>query len=62
MTDTIRAQILAIRASGVTNMFDVPRVRREAYDRGYCELVLYLEDHTPAYCRFIMTGDTEESE
>ncbi len=62
MTETIRAQILAIRASGVTNMFDVPRVRREAYDRGYYELVQYLEEHTPAYSRFIMTGETEESE
>ena len=55
MTETIRAQILAIRASGVTNMFDVPRVRREAYDRGYYELVQYLEEHTPAYSRFILT-------
>ena len=62
MTETIRTQILALRASGVTNMFDVPRVRQEAYDRGYHELVQYLEDHTPAYCRYIMTGETEESE
>jgi hypothetical protein len=62
MTETIRAQILAIRKSGVTNMFDVPRVRREAYDLGYYELVLYLEENTPAYSRFILTGETEESE
>lgn len=62
MNDTIRAQILAIRASGVTNMFDVPGVRQEAIERGYFELVLYLEEHTPAYSRFILTGGTEESE
>ena len=62
MNDTIRSQILAIRASGVTNMFDVPRVRWEAQNRGFIELVQYLEEHTPAYCRFIMTGETEVSE
>ena len=45
MTDTIREQILAIRDTGLTNMFDVPMVQRLAYDRGYYELALYLEDH-----------------
>ena len=35
MTDTIREQILAIRNTGLTNMFDVPMVQRLAYDRGY---------------------------
>ena len=39
MNGTIRAQILAIRESGVTNMFDVPRVWREAYDRAFYELL-----------------------
>lgn len=61
MNDTIRAQILAIRESGVTNMFDVPRVWREAYDRAFYELLQYLEEHTPAYSRFILTGEAEES-
>ena len=32
MTDTIREQILAIRDTGLTNMFDVPMVQRLAYD------------------------------
>ena len=35
MTDTIREQILAIRDTGLTNMFDVPMVQRLAYERGY---------------------------
>ena len=61
MTKTIRGQILAIRASGVTNMFDVPRVRWEAQNGGFNELVQYLEEHTPAYSRFILTGEAEES-
>jgi len=59
MTDTIREQILAIRDTGLTNMFDVPMVQRLAFDRGYYELVLYLEDHRKEYAHFILTGETE---
>ena len=59
MTDTIREQILAIRDTGLTNMFDVPMVQRLANDRGYYELVCYLEDHRKEYAHFIMTGEAE---
>ncbi len=62
MNETIRMQILAIRESGVTNMFDLPRVKQEAYNRGYHELVIYLNDHKPEYGRFILTGEEAESE
>jgi hypothetical protein len=54
-------QILAIRESRVTNMFDLPRVQKEAYSKGFRELVIYLNDHKPEYCRFILTGEEEES-
>ena len=57
MNELIKAQILSIRESGVTNMFDVNRVQREAHDRGYYELVIYLEDHRGDYSRFILTGE-----
>ena len=33
MTETIREQILAIRDTGLTNMFDLNMVQRLAYDR-----------------------------
>ena len=59
MTDTLQKQILDIRKSGVTNMFDIPRVQREAYDRGYNELVFYVEEHKADYIRFILTGECE---
>ena len=39
MTETIREQILAIRDTGLTNMFDLNMVQRLAYDRNYYELV-----------------------
>ncbi len=57
MTDTVREQILAIRDTGLTNMFDVPTVQRLAYDRGYNELVCYLEEHRSEYAHFILTGE-----
>ena len=59
MTETIRSQILAIRDTGLTNMFDIPMVQRLANDRGYYELVCYLEDHRKEYAHFIMTGEAE---
>jgi len=61
MNETIRMQILAIRESGVTNMFDLPRVQQEADTLGFHELVIYLNDHKPEYCRFILTGEEEEN-
>ena len=56
MTETIKKQILAIRATGETNMFDVNRVQHIANRKGYYELVVYLEDHRKEYANFILTG------
>ena len=58
MSEVIREQILAIRDTGLTNMFDVPTVQRLAFDRGYYELVCYLEEHRSEYARFILTGES----
>lgn len=59
MTEKVREQILAIRDTGLTNMFDLPMVQWLAYDRGYYELVCWLEDHRKEYAHFIMTGEAE---
>ena len=56
-TDTVRRQILAVRETGETNMFDVPRVQQIANRLGYYELVLFLIDHRKEYAHFIMTGE-----
>ena len=58
-TETVKEQILAIRATGETNMFDVPMVQQIANREGYYELVIFLNDHTKEYVHFIMTGKTE---
>ena len=59
LTEKVREQILAIRDTGLTNMFDIPMVQRLAFDRGYYELVTFLEDHRNEYAHFIMTGEAE---
>ena len=57
MTDTIREQILAIRDTGLTNMFDVPMVQRLAYERDFYELVVFVEEHRKEYVHFILYGE-----
>ena len=59
MTEKVKEQILAIRDTGLTNMFDIPTVQRLAYERGYYELVCWLEEHRKEYAHFIMTGEAE---
>ena len=56
MTETLKNQILAIRDTGLTNMFDTVMVQRMAYDRDYFELVIFIEEHKDKYAQFILTG------
>ena len=57
MTDTVKEQILAIRATGVANMFDVYAVQRMVFERDFFELVYYIEDDRAGYVHFILTGE-----
>ena len=57
MSETVRKQILAVRDTGRTNMFDVNTVQRIAYDMEFYELVTYLEEHRREYTHFILTGE-----
>jgi len=57
MTEAVREQILAIRASGETNMFDAQTVQRLAMERGYYDLADYIEADVKAYAHFILTGE-----
>ena len=56
MTETVKNQIMAIRDSGETNMFDLTNVQRIAHRKMYYELAVYLEEHKNEYWDFIMTG------
>ncbi len=57
MNETIRNQILAIRDTGLTNMFDTNMVQRLAYEWNYHELVMFIEEHRKEYVHFILYGD-----
>jgi len=57
MSETVKKQILAIRDTGRTNMFDVHMVQRLANDMGFYELIVYLEEHRCEYAHFILTGE-----
>ena len=57
MTEKIREQILAIRGTGLTNMFDLNMVQRLAYDRGFYELVWFIEEPRKENVQFILTGE-----
>lgn len=61
MKQTVKEQILKVRSTCETNMFDVGAVMRIAYDNNWYELVSWLSDKTNRreYCRFIFTGRTE---
>ena len=57
MNEKIVSQIRDIRNSGRVNMFDVPAVQRIAFEKGFYELVCYIEEDRAAYVRFILTGE-----
>ena len=57
MSEAVKEQILAIRDTGLTNMFDVRTVQRIANGREFYELVVYLEEHRREYAHFILTGE-----
>lgn len=57
MTDKVRKQILAIRDTGLTNMFDTRTVQRMAHEMNFFELVIFIEEHKAQYVRFILTGE-----
>ena len=57
MSEAVKEQILAIRDTGLTNMFDVRTVQRIANDMQFYEPVVYLEEHRREYAHFILTGE-----
>ena len=58
MDDKVKEQILKVRDTGLTNMFDTRTVQKIANDMNFYELVIYLEEHKKEYSRFILTGET----
>ena len=57
MDAKVREQILAVRDTGRTNMFDVNAVQRIAFELDLYELVAWIEDNKKEYTSFILYGD-----
>ena len=57
MNEKVLEQLMAVRASGKTNMLDTNAVQRIAFDSGYYELVNFIEESRKAYVHFILTGE-----
>ena len=57
MTEKIKKQIIAIRDTGLTNMFDTNAVQRFANERGFYELVVFIEENRKEYVHFILYGE-----
>lgn len=58
MNEEIKNEILAVRETGATNMFDVGTVREIAIQLAFDELADFPSDRKnhKAYCNFILTG------
>ena len=57
--EKVMEQLMAVRAEGQVNMLDIHAVQRVAFDKGYCELVDFIESDRRAYARLILTGEVE---
>lgn len=57
MTEKIKEQIIAIRDTGLTNIFDTNMVQRLAYERNFYELVVFIEENRKEYVHFILYGE-----
>lgn len=59
MSDNLRQQILAIRNSGETNMFNMDEVKRIASREGYHELVCLIEENSCNYTKIVLRAITD---
>lgn len=56
MTDKIKEQILVVRDTALTNMFDLCMVQKIASEMKLYELVVFIEEQKDKYIKFILTG------
>ena len=57
MNKDVKKQIMTIRKSGLTSMFDVPKLKEIADDLGFVALLRYLSNHKRQYVQYILTGE-----
>lgn len=52
--------IIAVRDSGITNMFDAPAVERIARQMGYGEAAQWARNHRREYAELMLFGPADE--
>ena len=57
MTEETKNQILAIRQTGATNMFDIVKVKETAELLDFTELAEFLPENKAEYVNFILHGE-----
>ena len=57
MTEKIKSDLLYVRSTALTNMFDRNAVQRIAHEFGFSELEQYVRENPKAYAHFILTGE-----
>ncbi|MCD8397435.1 MAG: DUF5049 domain-containing protein [Lachnospiraceae bacterium] len=55
--ELIREQVLDIRDSARTNMFDLNTVQVIAFEKKFYELVCFIEENKREYVHLILTGE-----
>lgn len=56
MDKKVKNQLMAVRATGLTNMFSLNDVCEIAKALGYDELIEFIKNDRKAYVNFILTG------
>lgn len=54
MSEKVREQILSVRDTGRTNMFATNVVQQIAFEMGFYELAVYIDEHREEYVKFIL--------
>ncbi len=55
--DEMKVQLLEIRDSGVTNMFDINTVQRIAFEKGWFQITDFLETCRDIYAWWVLKGE-----
>lgn len=59
VSSKVKEQILAVRDTGLVNMFNINWVQRIAFENDYYELVCFIEENKKDYANFILHGEEE---
>ncbi len=57
MDNVVREQILKVRDTALTNMFDINVVQRIAFEMELFELVNFIDEQPKDYVNFIIHGE-----